>query len=51
MSKMNKEARPDGILIKLLVALDCFGIDKLTDIINEIYDISGISEDLSRCNF
>lgn len=48
MAKMNKATGPDGILIKVLVALDCLSIDKLTDIINEIYEIGDLSEDLSN---
>lgn len=33
----NKAAGPEGILTEMLTALDDFGIDKITEITNEIY--------------
>lgn len=44
--KKNKAAGPDGSEIKMLAALDYFGIDKITDMINKIYDRGGMLEDL-----
>lgn len=47
----NKATGPDGIVIEMLAALDDFCIDKITDIINEIYNSGYISEDLNRSIF
>lgn len=35
---INKVVDPDGILIEMFSALNDLGIDKVTDIINDIYD-------------
>ena len=42
----NKTAGPDEIVIEMLTALEEFGIEKLTDLVNEIYDSGDIPEDL-----
>lgn len=47
----NKVSESDGIVIETLSALDAFGIDKITEIVNEIYDIRYRPEDLSRTIF
>lgn len=47
----NKAAGPDGIVTKMLTALDDFSIDKITEIISDIYNSGYIEEDLSRSIF
>ena len=49
--KKNKAAGPDEIVIEMLTALEEFGIEKLTDLVNEIYDSGDIPEDLSKSIF
>lgn len=44
----NKAAKPDEIVIEMLLALDDFRINKITEILNEIYDSGEIGEDLNR---
>lgn len=53
MAKLNrnKAVGPDGIVTEMLIALDDFGIEKITEIINEIYNNGDIPEDLSRSIF
>lgn len=36
--KRNKAARPDEIVIEMLIALDDLRIDKITKVINIVYD-------------
>ena len=50
-TKRNKAAGPDGIVVEMIEALEDFGINTLTEIINEIYDSGSIPEDLSRSIF
>ena len=50
-SKRNKAAGPDGIVTEMLTALDDFGIKKITELINEIYNSGEIPEELSRSIF
>ena len=50
-TKRNKAAGPDGIVVEMIEALEDFGINKLTEIINEIYDSGSIPEDLSKSIF
>ena len=49
--KRNKAAGPDGIVAEMIYALDEFGVEKLTNILNEIYDTSEIPEDLTKSIF
>ena len=50
-TKRNKAAGPDGIVVEMIEALEDFGINTLTEIINEIYDSGSIPEDLSKSIF
>lgn len=45
---VSKSVGPDGIAIEILSALDYFGVDKITEIIKEIYDTGNILEDYCR---
>ena len=47
----NKAARPGNMVIEMINALEEFGIKKLTDMINEIYEKGEIPRDLSRSIF
>lgn len=47
----NKEAGPDGIVLEMHVALDDFNIHKITEVINLIYNIGVIPDDLSKSIF
>lgn len=47
--KRNDVAKTKGIV--MLEVLNYFGIDKITDVINRIYESRDIPEDLSRCVF
>ncbi|MGX9987587.1 reverse transcriptase domain-containing protein [Soonwooa purpurea] len=49
--KRNKAPGPDGIVAEMMTALDDFGIEKLTEITNGIYNSGEIPEDLSRSIF
>lgn len=49
--KRNKAMGPDEIATEMIVALDEFGLEKLTEIINEIYDSGEVPEDLSKSIF
>ncbi|XP_042884442.1 uncharacterized protein LOC122261026 [Penaeus japonicus] len=49
--KKNKAPGPDKIVTEMIKALDEFGIDKMTEIINEIYDSGEIPEELSKSIF
>uniref|UniRef100_A0A3P8SQG9 Reverse transcriptase domain-containing protein n=1 Tax=Amphiprion percula TaxID=161767 RepID=A0A3P8SQG9_AMPPE len=49
--KKNKAAGPDGITVEQLTALDEFGIDKVTEIMNQIYDSGEIPEDMEKSIF
>ena len=42
-----KAAGPDEVVAEMLISLEDYGIDKLTNIINEIYDTGVIPEELS----
>ena len=46
--KRNKAAGPDDIVTEMIVALKDFGIEKLTEVLNEVYDSGEIQEDLSK---
>ena len=49
--RKNKAAGPDEIMTEMIMALDEFGIEKLTEVINEIYDSGEIPEELSKSIF
>ena len=49
--KRNKATGPDEISAEMLEALDDYGLEKLTELINEIYDSGDIPEDLSKSIF
>ena len=49
--KRNKTAGPDKIVIEMVTALEDFGIEKVTEVINEIYNTGEIPEDLSKSIF
>ena len=53
MSKMknNKATGPDEIVAEMVSALDDFGLQKLTECLNEIYDTGEIPEELSKSIF
>ena len=50
-TKKGKAPGPDNITIELLEALEEFGVDQITKILNNIYDTSEIPEDLSKSIF
>ena len=49
--KKNKACGPDGITAEMIQALDDFGVDKLTTVLNEIYNSGDIPEDLTKSIF
>ena len=49
--KPRKSAGPDGIVTEMIMALEDYGIDKLTDVINKIYDTGEFPTDLSKSIF
>ena len=49
--KRNKAAGPDEVVIEMIVALEDFGVEKLTEVLNEVYDCGEIPEDLSKSIF
>ena len=49
--KRHKTAGPDEIVTKMITSLEEYGVSKVTDIINEIYDTGEIPEDLCRSTF
>ena len=49
--KKNKAQGPDNIVIEMIQATGDFGIDKITEISNEIYDSGKIPEDLTKSIF
>ena len=51
MMRRNKAAGPDGIVVEMLEALEEYGVEKLTDIINKIYDDGEFPEDLNNSIF
>ncbi|GFO04846.1 craniofacial development protein 2 [Plakobranchus ocellatus] len=46
-----KATGPDNISVELIEALEDFGIGKVTDLLNEIYDTGQIPKDLSKSIF
>jgi len=51
MMKKNKAAGPDGVVTEMIHALEDYGVDKLTEVINKIYEDGKFPEDLSRSIF
>ena len=49
--KTGKATGPDGLSIELIEALEEFGIEKVTTLLNEIYDTGQIPVDMSRSIF
>ena len=49
--KTGKATGPDGLSIELIKALEEFGIEKVTTLLNEIYDTGQIPVDMSRSIF
>ena len=49
--KRDKTAGPDEIVTEMITSLEEYGVSKVTDIINEIYDTGEIPEDLCRSIF
>ena len=51
MMRKNIAAGPDGVVIEMTEALEEYGVEKLTEIINKIYDDGRFPEDLSKSIF
>ena len=51
MMRKHKAAGPDGVVIEMIEALEEYGVEKLTEIINKIYDDGKLPEDLSKSIF
>ena len=51
MMRKNKAAGPDGVVIEMIEALEEYSVEKLTKIINKIYDDGKFLEDLSKSIF
>ena len=51
MMRKNKIAGPDGVVIEMIEALEEYGVEQLTEIINKIYDDGKFPEDLSKSIF
>ena len=51
MMRRNRAAGPDGIVVEMLEALEEYGVEKLTDIINRIYHGGDFPEDLHKSIF
>ena len=49
--KTGKATGPDGLFIELIEALEEYGIEKVTTLLNEIYDTGQIPVDMSRSIF
>ena len=49
--KAGKAIGPDGLSIELIEALEKYGIEKVTTLLNEIYDTGQIPVDMSRSIF
>eukprot|EP00795_Rhopilema_esculentum_P008226 gene8226-biopygen9334 len=49
--KKNKAAGPDEITAEMLTFLDDLGMDKLTEVVNKVYDSGEIPDDLSKSIF
>ena len=49
--KLGKATGPGSISVELLEALEDYGIDKITTLLNEIYDTGQIPSDISKSIF
>jgi len=49
--KRNKAAGPDEIVTEMLTSLEDFGMEKLTELINKLYNSGEIPNDLSKSIF
>ena len=49
--RKNKATGPDGIVIEMIEALEEYGIDKVTDVVNKTYDDENFPKDLSKLVF
>ena len=49
--KRHKAVGPNEIVTEMVTSLEEYGVSKVTDIINEIYDTGEIPEDLHRSIF
>ena len=49
--RRNKAAGPDGIVVEMLEALEEYGFEKLTDIINKTYGDGEVPENLNTSVF
>ncbi|XP_071944773.1 uncharacterized protein [Antedon mediterranea] len=49
--RKNKAAGPDGVAIEMIEALEEYGVEKLTEVINKIYEDGSFPEDLSKSIF
>ena len=47
LNKKNKAIGPDGIVTEMNTSLEDFGIKKLTCVLNDIYDIGIVPDDIS----
>ena len=51
MIRKNKAAGPEGVVIEMIEALEEYSVEKLTEIINKIYDDGKFPEDLIKSIF
>ena len=51
MMKRNKAAGPDGVVMEMVEALENYGVMKLTEVINKIYDDGKFPDDLCKSIF
>ncbi|GFR98655.1 LINE-1 retrotransposable element ORF2 protein [Elysia marginata] len=49
--KAGKATGPDGVAVEMIEALEEYGVEKLTSLLNEIYDTGEIPTDISRSVF
>ncbi|GFR59542.1 hypothetical protein ElyMa_001797200 [Elysia marginata] len=49
--KAGKATGPDGVAVEMIEALEEYGVEKLTSLLNEIYDTGEIPADVSRSVF
>ena len=51
MMRRNKAPGPDGVVIEMIDALEEYGVEKLTDVINKIYNDGQFPKDLAQSIF
>ena len=49
--RRNKSPDPDGVVIEMIDALEEYGVEKLTDVINKNYEVGQFPEDLVQSIF